>query len=218
MTAAPARPLPTTRFAHDDAPQRFDIKPGEAYTIRRKVLKIFGAAFHIFNPQGSVVGYCKQKAFKFKEDIRIYTDETCTREFIVIKARSVIDFAATYDVTLADGTSIGSFRRKGMTSTFLRDQWIVCNGDGREVAEVREDGTFLSLARRYIDLVSFLFPQKFTLLSSDGQPIATYRQHFNPFVHRLSIAVHRDDAELDDLVILAGGCLLAAIEGRQSGG
>lgn len=55
----------------------FNIQPGEAYTIRRKVLKLFGAAFHIYNPAGAVVGFCKQKAFKLKEDIRVYTDETC---------------------------------------------------------------------------------------------------------------------------------------------
>jgi hypothetical protein len=45
--------------------------------------------------------------------------------------------------------------------------------------------------------------------------VARYRQHFNPFVQRLSIAVLRDDPQLDDLVILAAGCLVAAIEGRQ---
>lgn len=200
------------------APGHLDIKPGESYTIRRKVLKILGAAFHIYNPAGAVVGYCKQKAFKLKEDIRVYTDETCTREFIVIRARSMIDFSATYDVTLGDGSSLGSFRRKGMASTFLRDQWVVFNGRGEHVADVREDGSFLSIARRYVDLISLLFPQKFTLLGRDGQPIARYRQHFNPFVYRLSIAVLRDDPQLDDLVILAGGCLLAAIEGRQTGG
>ena len=48
-------------------------KPGEQYTVRRKVLKIFGAAFHVYDEHGSVVGYCKQKAFKLKEDIRLYT-------------------------------------------------------------------------------------------------------------------------------------------------
>ncbi len=198
-----------------------DIKPGESYTIRRKVLKFFGAAFHIYNPAGAVVGYCKQKAFKLREDIRVYTDETCTKEFIVIKARSVIDFSSTYDVTLADGTSLGSLRRKGMSSTFLRDHWLVFDAPGRHVADLKEDGSFLALARRYVDFVSFLSPQKFTLTrtpESGGEAVARYRQHFNPFVQRLSIAVLRDDPELDDLVILAAGCLIAAIEGRQQGG
>jgi hypothetical protein len=197
----------------------FNMQPGEAYTIRRKVLKIFGAAFHVYNPEGAVIGYCKQKAFKLKEDIRIYTDESCTSEMMVIKARSVIDFGATYDVTLGgSGEPLGSLRRKGLTSTFLRDEWLVFNPAGRQVANLREDSSFLAFARRYIDLVSLISPQKFSLVKPDGAEIARYRQHFNPFIFRLSVSVLADDPEIDDLVILAAGCLLAAIDGRQSGG
>jgi uncharacterized protein YxjI len=194
----------------------FDIRPGESYTIRRKVLKIFGAAFHIFDPHGKVVGYCKQKAFKFREDIRIYTDESCSTELIVIKARSIIDFSSTYDVTLSDGSSLGSLRRKGMSSTFLRDHWLVFDRTGAQIAQITEDGNFLALARRWIDFVSLIAPEKFTLSRTDGTVVARYRQHFNPFIYRLSIAVERDDPQLDDLVILAAGCLLCAIEGRQT--
>lgn len=193
----------------------FDIRPGESYMIRRKVLKLFGAAFHIYDPQGKVVGYCKQKAFKLKEDIRIYTDESCSTELIVIKARSIIDFSTTYDVTLGDGTVLGSLRRKGMASSFLRDHWLVFDSQSREIANVKEDGDFLAFARRYIDLVNIISPQTFTMTKTDGTVIARFRQHFNPFVYRLSIAVEKDDPQLDDLVILAAGSILAAIEGRQ---
>ena len=41
------------------------------YMIRRKVFRIFGGAFHIYDPAGQVVGYSKQKAFKLREDIRL---------------------------------------------------------------------------------------------------------------------------------------------------
>lgn len=203
----------------------FDIRPGEAYTIRRKVFKLLGAAFHIYDPQGQVVGYCKQKAFKLKEDIRIFTDESCTTELVVIKARSVIDFGASYDVTVGAaggaagaGGSLGSFRRKGLKSSFIRDHWLVFDRSGTQVAEMIEDGSFLAFARRYIEIVAAFSPQKFTLKKMDGTVVARYRQHFNWFVYRLSVAVEKDDPQLDDLVILAGGCLICAIEGRQSGG
>lgn len=207
--------MTTLRSAPTAAPA-FNMQPGEAYTIRRKVLKIFGAAFHVYNPAGAVIGYCKQKAFKLREDIRIFTDESCSTEWLVIRARSVIDFSATYDVSLSDGTVVGSLRRKGLKSTFLRDEWLVFGPDGRELAHLREDGAFLAFARRFIEFVSIISPQKFTLQRMDGTEIARYRQHFNPFVYRLSVSVFRDDPELDDLVILAAGCLIAAIEGREA--
>lgn len=199
-------------------PLAFNIQPGESYTIRRKVFKVFGAAFHIYDPHGGLVGYCKQKAFKLREDIRIFTDETCTTELVVIKARNIIDFGATFDITLADGTSLGSFRRKGMASTFLRDSWLAFGPDGREIADLREDGVLLAFARRWIEWVSLLSPEKFTLRRAGGEEIAKFRQHFNPFMYRLSVTVLKDDPEIDDLMVLAAGCLITAIEGRQSAG
>ena len=194
---------------------KFDIRPGEQYTIRRKVLKIFGAAFHIYDNEGNLAGYCKQKAFKLKEDIRIYTDESMSEELVVIKARSIIDFGTTYDVTLPDGFSLGTLRRKGLSSTFLRDSWLVFNEQGQEVARLQEDNALAAFCRRYFDLVALLFPQKYTLTRVDGTPIARFRQHFNPFVFRMSVGVVEDDLEVNDLVVLATGCLLTAVEGRQ---
>lgn len=53
---------------------------------------------------------------------------------------------------------------------------------------------------------------------ADGREVARYRQHFNPFVFRLGVAPGPgDDEEFDDLIVLAVGCLIAAIEGRQAG-
>ena len=93
------------------------------YIIRRKVLKIFGAAFHIYDMAGNLAFYSKQKAFKLKEDIRIYGDQAMTSELLCIKARGVIDLGMTYDVI--DSTTqqvVGSLRRKGLKS-ILRDSW-----------------------------------------------------------------------------------------------
>jgi hypothetical protein len=38
------------------------------FTIRRKVLTLLGAKFHIYNAQGDLIGFSRQKAFKLKED------------------------------------------------------------------------------------------------------------------------------------------------------
>ncbi len=192
-----------------------DIRPGEQYTIRRRVFQIFGASFSILGPDGAVRGYCKKKAFKLREDLRIFTNESKTAELMRIQARQIIDFSATYDVTLPDGAVLGSLRRKGLASSFLRDAWLVFDAGGKEIAQLEEIGSFLAFVRRYVDVVAFLSPQRFTLRAKDGREIATFRTHFNPFVYRLSISVLADDDELDDLMILATGCLIAAIEGRQ---
>jgi uncharacterized protein YxjI len=190
-------------------------KSGEQYTIRRKVLKIFGAAFHIYDEQGSVVGYCKQKAFKLKEDIRLYTDESMSDPLLTLAARSILDFGATYDITMPDGTQIGSLRRKGLKSTFLKDEWIIFDSTSSEIGTLKEKNLFMAFLRRG-DLSAF-FPQRYEFFRTGSEePIAMIRQHFNLFVYRLGLSVHKDDDELDYLLLLGATCLIAAIEGRQS--
>lgn len=189
---------------------------GERYTIRKKVFKFFGAAFHVYDNRGNVIGYCKQRAFKLKEDLRIFTGEDCTTEFLRMKARNVIDFGATYDILMPDGTALGSVRRKGLASTFVRDHWLIFNPEGTQIGEINEDNAGLAVARRFIPLVSLLSPQKFDVVKlNDPRPIATLRTHMNIFIRRISISIHQEDSDLDDLMILGIGCLLAAFEQRD---
>lgn len=191
--------------------------PNEIYTIRRKVFKLFGAAFHVYDEHGSVVGYCKQKAFKLKEDIRLYTGEDMGDMLLSLQAQSVIDFSSTYLVTLPDGTSIGSLRRKGMKSSFVRDEWLLFDSQGSQIATIRETGSFAPFARRYLEYVAVLFPQKYEIIrTSDSMVIANLRQHFNPFIYRMGLAVVESDDSIDELLILGSTCLISAIEGRQA--
>ncbi len=195
------------------------IKPAsnEKYTIRRKVFKILGAAFHVYDENGSVIGYCKQKAFKLKEDLRLYTGEDMSDMLLSLQAQSIIDFSSTYTVTLPNATSLGTLRRKGMKSSFIRDEWLIFDGDGQEIATIRETGSFAPFARRYLDFAAVLFPQRYEIIrTGDGTILAEYRQHFNPFIFRMGIAIREQDEAVDELLILGAACLIAAIEGKQN--
>ncbi|MFG0242313.1 MAG: hypothetical protein ACF8R9_05940 [Phycisphaerales bacterium JB054] len=194
----------------------FTPAPGEQFTVRRKVLKILGASFHVFDENGQVVAYCQQKAFKLREDIRLFTSESKTETLLTMKARSVIDFGVTFDITLPSGESIGSLRRKGLKSMF-RDSWLLYSPEGVELATMREDSGTMAMLRRLHEAFALLSPQKFQITKTDGTHVATLRTHFNLFVYRLGVSIHTEDEEVDELMVLAAACLIAAIEGRQSG-
>lgn len=184
---------------------------GTQFTIRRKVFTLFGAKFHIYNAEGGLIGFCKQKAFKLKEDIRIYTDETMSDERLVIKARSIIDISAAYDVVDSrEQSRIGVLQRRGLKS-FLRDEWVVLDKNENKIGTIKEDSAALALFRR---LVLNVIPQVFHLRDDTGRELAEFRTHFNPFVHRMTVTVD-PECHLDPLLILSGGVLLVAIEGRQ---
>lgn len=186
----------------------------DRYTVRRKVLQIFGASFHIYDSEDRIVGFCRQKAFKLREDLRLYTDESCSKELFRIRARQIIDIGVTFDVTLPDGSSLGSLRRKGLKS-LVRDEWLILSPEGQEIGLIQEDSGSLAMLRRLIEVAALLFPQSFTVTTAAGDLVATLRTHFNLFVRRIGIAVHADHPEIDDLILLAIGCLIAAIESRD---
>ncbi|WP_434384765.1 hypothetical protein [Melittangium boletus] len=197
------------RSPSDLAAGRFGQK---RYVIRRKFFKLFGGAFHIYDEAGGLAFYSKMKAFKLKEDLRIFTDEDLREEVLNIKARSIIDFGATYDITDSKtGERLGALRRKGLKS-MLRDEWLVLDTRDQEVGLIQEDSLMLAMVRR---LLTNLVPQTFSGTLGTTQ-VLSFRQHFNPFIQRISLDFSMDRLnQLDRRMGIAAAVLLCAIEGRQ---
>lgn len=183
-----------------------------SYLVRRKVLKLFGGAFHVFDPDGNLIFYSQMKAFKLKEDIRLYTSEDMQDEILLIQARQVLDFAAAYDVIDSKtGQKIGALKRKGFKS-ILQDEWIFMDASDNEIGFLREDNMALALIRRFL---CNLIPQKYHC-EINGTPVCTMKQNFNPFVMKIHVDFSQDlNKLLDRRLGLAAAILLCAIEGKQ---
>ena len=185
----------------------------QTYLIRRKVMTLAGAKFHIFDSNGQVLLFSKMKAFKLREDIRLYTGEDMAEELITIHARNIIDFSAIYDVADAKtGQSIGSLQRKGLKS-MLKDEWLILDTSGVQIGVIKEDSLGLALLRR---LLTNLVPQEYDV-EINGIKVASFKQKFNPFIMKLNVDFSLDSNNLFDKRLgLVAGVLLCAIEGRQN--
>ena len=189
----------------------------DSYMVRQKVLKLIGEEFHIYSDDSmqQLIGYSKQKALKLKEDIRVYSDEQKSTELICIKARSVIDFGAGYDITDSQtGEAVCSFKREGLKSLF-KDSWKVMDSSGNQIGTISEDSGLLALVRRFVPGGSLLIPQEFVLSTGTGSIVFT--QKMNPFVHKMNVT-NIQSSGIDPRVVLAATMLLIAIEGRQGAG
>lgn len=184
------------------------------FLVRRKIFKLFGAAFHVYDPEGNVVFYSSLKAFKLKEEIRLYTGEDMQQEVMNIQARHVIDIAATYDVfDSLTGVKVGALKRKGLKSIF-KDEWIFMDASDQQIGLVKEDSPLLAFIRR--TLVN-LIPQTYLLEMNSGNKVGFFKQTFNPFVMKLIVDLSEDtEGQLDRRLALAAAVLLCAIEGRQN--
>jgi uncharacterized protein YxjI len=99
--------------------------------------------------------FVEQRRFKFKEDIRFYTDDSKTTELFRIKARQRFDPRARYDVTAADGTKIGEIQ-KVFGKSLIRSTFQLLDAHGQEVAVARERNIVIALFRRLVGLVPYV--------------------------------------------------------------
>jgi len=183
------------------------------YVIRKKVLHLVGHVFHVYGSGGAVLFYAKQKAFKLKEDIRLYTGEDMQTEALYIQARQILDFSAAYDVyDSTTGRKVGALQRRGLQS-IIQDEWAILDENDQPLGTLREESTILALVRRF---VSNLIPQTYDV-EVNGQRVCVMKRNFNPLVSKVQVDFSGDKGGvLDKRLGIAAGVLLCAIEGKQS--
>lgn len=185
----------------------------ERYIIKRKAMQAFGATLYLYGPDEQLIMWGQRKAFKLKEDLRFFNDDTQSQEIIRVAARNYIDFSAAYDVFDSQtNQKIGAFKRKGLKSSFIQDSWLILDTEDREIGQVQEDSAFLGLLRRYVDYVSLILPQKYTA-TINGAVVGHFARHKNFFSSRMDLDFSTDtSALLDRRMGLAMAMLLEVVE------
>ena len=181
------------------------------YMIREKFWKIFGNKFWFEDVNEKRYGFCEQKRFKLKDDIRIYVDESKSHEWLKIKQKQIIDAWGGYDIVDSQsGEHIGTVRRKFWAS-IIRTRWHLLDAAGNEVGILIEDSMGYALARRL--LLGILLPKKFHIEIGGGTEFVTMRQLFNPFIKKLVVNIPLNHP-LDRRFIAGLAIVIAAIDGR----
>ena len=88
--------------------ERFTIKQKITVMVNRYEIRSVDAN----GGEGPLIAMAQQKRMAFKEQVTFYADEARTQPVFGFKARKRLDLAATYDVTDASGTPIGSLSGK----------------------------------------------------------------------------------------------------------
>ena len=182
------------------------------FEFRKQFFKLAGGAFRVYDPNQRLLLFSEQKAFKIREDIRVYDDEAKTNQVLAIRTQQILDISPTFDILeLPSGEKAGSLKRKGLKS-ILKDEWEVYDPNGLLIGKVEEDSTLFAILRRFL---TNLIPQKYHFIIG-GETVGSFQQQFNPFLYRATMDLSADTGKrLDRRLALAAGILLLAIEGRQ---
>ena len=99
--------------------------------------------FSVVDAGGREVAYTRQKIFKLKEAVEIFSDTTRRTRLYRIQADRIIDFNACYRIVNENGEELGSIRRNGMRSLW-RISYQIYDAGNRLLYEVREKNPWLA--------------------------------------------------------------------------
>lgn len=170
---------------------------------------------------GTPFCFVRQKMFKFKEDIRFYTDESRTGELMRIKARQRFDPRARYDVTSGDGLKIGEIQ-KVFGASLLRSTYKIYDANGNELAIATEKNLAIALIRRVVAFIPFIenfsdwlpIPYHFVFMRNETL-LGTDRRQMWKFMDVYTIDLSGDpDRTVDRRLILAIAVGMDALQAR----
>ena len=171
--------------------------------------------------EGEQFAFVEQKRFKFKEDIRFFTDETKRVELLRIKARQRFDPAARYDITGPTGEKIGEIQ-KVFGRSLLRSTYRLFDPSGNQLCEATERNLAVALFRRIVGFVPFLddvanwlpIPYHFVFTRGD-QVLVHHTRRAWKFTDHYTIDCTPDAARtLDRRLVLAAAVGMDALQAR----
>jgi len=195
----------TVRPVTDARPAVFE---RDTFVARQKMVSM-APAFFLRDESGAPLAFLRQEMFAWKDDIRVFSDETETQELLRIRGRKVLDFGAAFDVTdSVRGQKVGVLKRQGWKS-FVRAEWKIFDAEEREVGAIREDSLFRAMVRRFLGNM-LLKGYSFEL---DGEKAGTAKRVWNFFVPTMKVDFSNDPQKrLDRRLLVASVVLLMTVE------
>ena len=179
------------------------------YKIRKKVITV-GNKYWIEDSSGNVLGFCKQKLLKLKEDIRVYSDESLSNELFSIKQEQIVDMWGKFGVfDSASDMRIGYFQRR-FFSEFGRDAWEIFDNNDQLIGRIIEKSLGRALARKYLP-GGGLVPEKM-VVELNGQTVAEVNQEFKIIGDIWEMNCLNVPPQFDRRILLSTMLLMGSIE------
>ncbi len=185
--------------------------------------KILALASQIYirDASGGLIGYVKQKMFKLKENIEIYSDENKSELIYTIKADRILDFSANYSFTDVNGKSIGSIRRKGMRS-ILKAHYLIFDSNQQQVFEVHEENAWIKVIDALVGEVpvvgmftGYLFNPAYLVTRMNGNTVVRVQKQPAFFEGKFQIELKEQMSESDEELILLSNLMMVLLERRR---
>ncbi len=104
--------------------------------LRFKILAL-APQIYVQDAGGNEVCYVKQKLFKLREKVEVFTNSSRQNLLATIQADRIIDFNAAYAFRTPEGQQFGAVRRRGLRSLW-KAHYEILDGNGQVAYDIRE--------------------------------------------------------------------------------
>lgn len=196
---------------------------GVAYplSISFKVMALSSQAT-VTDANGRVLIYTKQKMFKFREHVEIFTEKSKSVLLAEIKANKVIDWSARYNFTEADGAEIGSVGRKGWRSMWKAHYECFNPGDAVPDFSIREANPWAKVADGFLGEIpiigmftGYFFHPSFVATRTDGAPAMKITKQAAMWEGKFSIEKLGELSAREELNLILSFMMLILLERKR---
>lgn len=167
---------------------------------------------------GQTLFYVKQKLFKLKEAITVFSDSSQTRELYKINADRIIDFSAKYHITDVNGTEIGAIKREGVRSIF-KARYDIFDGNGQHVFDINEESAMVRVMDALfgelpiIGIASgYVFNPTYLMMDMQGQVVMKIKKEPAFLETGFTITQERPMSEEESLRAVLGAFMMVLLE------
>jgi hypothetical protein len=159
---------------------------------------------YVLDAREQQVLYVKQQLFKLKEAIKVFTDDSQSRQVYAINADRIIDFSARYHFTDPNtGADLGSVKREGVKSLW-KASYNVFEGE-RVVFTIQEENAWVKVADALFQevpvagmLSGYVFHPAYLVKKIDGEQVVMKLKKEPAFFEGV-FSLEKHDPNLSDI-------------------
>ena len=181
----------------------------------------FSNDFTATDATGKTIAYVKQKMFKFKEEIKIYSNESKTKVNYSIKADKWLDFSAAYAFKDENGKEFGKVARKGWRSIW-KAHYDIIDENQKQQYNISEENPWVKVFDSVLGEIpilgmftGYLFNPSYMVKDNQGKPIIKLKKSASFFGRNFELSKQGEMGSDDDDRIMLGLMMMILLERRR---
>jgi hypothetical protein len=171
---------------------------------------------------GKTLAYVRQKMFKLKEAVSVYSDDSKSELLYKINANKWIDYNASYAFTRGDGDEmLGRVGRRGRKS-LLKAHYEIFDVEGEQEFMINEENPWAKVWDALLGEVpvvsmftGYMFNPKYLVKSIDGTPLLRLKKEPSFFGRKFSLEKLGDIKDEESERVLLSLMMMSLLERRR---